>query len=305
VVVKRRADLVEVHCHGGLAASRAVIASLVAGSARDVPWTEWLRLAGANQIEVEAHAALARAGGPRAAQILTRQLAGALHDAFARLTACIAAGDHAAADTLRARLHRAARVGLRLDRPWRVVLAGPVNAGKSSLVNALAGHARSLVSPEAGTTRDLVETRLVLGGWEVDLVDTAGLRDATALDGPAPAVAAVEQEGIARGLAAQAEADLVLRIMPADAARPPTVAANPAELLVMTKCDLATAAGPPPAAFPHDVIRTSAVTGSGIDLLADRIVAALVPEELTDPTLLDGAVPFTPRQLAALRPSDA
>jgi tRNA modification GTPase len=302
VVVKRRADLVEVHCHGGLAASTAVIASLVgAESAREVPWTDWLRLAGATPIEVEAHAALARAGGPRAAQILSRQLAGGLDDAFAQLTACEAAGDHATAEALRARLRRAARVGLRLDRPWRVVLAGPVNAGKSSLVNALAGHARSLVSSEPGTTRDLVETRLVLGGWEVDLVDTAGLRDAPVPDGSGPAIGAIEQEGIARALAAQTDADLVLRIIAADT--DPTfavAAASPSDLLVLTKCDLPAAAVCSPDAFPRAVIRTSAVTGVGIDLLADRIVAALVPEERSDPTLLDGAVPFTPRQLAAL-----
>ena len=309
VVVKRRSDLVEVHCHGGLAASTAVIASLVAAeSAREVFWTEWLRLAGGNPIEVEAHAALARAGGPRAAQILSRQLAGALDDAFTQLTAYEAAGDHATAEALRARLRRAARIGLRLDRPWRVVLAGPVNAGKSSLVNALAGHGRSLVSPEPGTTRDLVETRLVLGGWEVDLVDTAGLRDAPAPDGSGPAIAAVEREGIARARAAQTDADLVLRIIAADAApTSPVAAASPGELLVLTKCDLPAAAVLSPLSpdvFPRAVIRTSAVTGTGIDLLADHIVAALVPEERSDPTLLDGAVPFTPRQLAALSTSE-
>ena len=293
VVVRRRADLVEVHCHGGLAASAAVIASLVAGGAREVPWPEWLRLADADAIEVEARAALARAGGPRAARILARQLAGALGDAFARLAALDAAGDHAAAAAARARLRRAARVGLRLDRPWRVVLAGAVNAGKSSLMNALAGHARSLVAAEAGTTRDVVETRLVLGGWEVDLVDTAGLRDECDDESGGAPLAAVEREGIARGRAARADADLVLRVVAADAEPEAVAPPSGAELVVVTKCDLGDAAG----VFP-EAVRTSAVTGAGLDALAARIVAALVPEERDDPDLLTGAVPFTPRQVA-------
>ena len=71
----------------------------------------------------------------------------------------------------------ASRVGLRLVKPWRVVVSGPVNAGKSSLVNALAGFSRSIVSAEPGTTRDVLETRIVLDGWEIDLIYTAGLRE--------------------------------------------------------------------------------------------------------------------------------
>jgi len=301
VVVRRGSDLVEVHCHGGLAASAAVIQSLVAGSAREVPWTEWVRLTTADAIEAEARMALARAGGPQAARILSRQLAGTLRDAFVRLAALDAAGAHAAAEVIRERLRRAARVGLRLDRPWRVVLAGPVNAGKSSLVNALAGHGRSLVSPEAGTTRDLVETRLVLGGWEIDLVDTAGLRDESAGQAGGVSVGAVEREGIARARAAQADADLVLRVVAADAE--PQAAVSPPsrrELLVVTKCDLRDTGSFPGASFPAAAIRTSAVTRAGIDALVDRIVAALVPEEQDEPALLDGAVPFTPLQVAAL-----
>ena len=88
-------------------------------------------------------AALAAVGGPQAAKILCRQLAGALDAELLRLARLAAAGDEAAARTGAARLGRAARVGLRLTQPWRVVVAGRVNAGKSSLVNAIAGHARA------------------------------------------------------------------------------------------------------------------------------------------------------------------
>ncbi|MFM8291640.1 MAG: GTPase [Planctomycetia bacterium] len=292
VVVRRAGDRIEVHCHGGVAAPAAIVAGLVARGARETPCSEWLATVDgdAGEIAVAAREALAVVGGPRAAQILCRQLGGALDAELARITRLTAAGDAAAARAAAERLLRAARVGLRLTRPWRVVVAGRVNAGKSSLVNALAGHARALVSAEPGTTRDVLETRIVLGGWEVDLVDTAGDRDVARPAG------AVEAAGIARAAAAVGAADLVLRVIPDDAAgdlpRP-----RPRELLVLSKCDR----GPQGSWFPPDAVRTSAATGAGIGELAGRIVAALVPEETADPDLLAGPVPFTAGQVAAVR----
>ena len=289
VVVRRRKGLVEVHCHGGVAAASAVVASLIALGAEEATWSRWLAAAGASQAVVEAHESLARAGGPKAARILARQAAGALDAEIARIGALREAGDHAAADESVARLLRAARVGLRLTRPWRVVVSGPVNAGKSSLVNALAGHARCIVSAEPGTTRDLVETRLVLDGWEVDLVDTAGLRDDGVAAGP------VERAGIARAESAAADADLVLRVCPTDAGQSPAV--PPGDLLVVSKCDVGAAVFECPA----NGLPTSAATGAGIAELVAAIVARLVPEERAEPDLLAGAVPFTLRQLDAIR----
>ncbi|MFM9057599.1 MAG: GTPase [Planctomycetaceae bacterium] len=287
VVVRRRADLVEVHCHGGLAAAAAVAAGLVAFGAEEVAWPRWLASCGESQTVVEAFEALARAGGPKAARILARQAAGALDAEFARIEAWWQAGDPAA-DAAIARLARASRVGLRLTRPWRAVVAGAVNAGKSSLVNALAGHARCIVSHEAGTTRDLVETRIVLDGWEADLVDTAGLRDADDAAGP------VERAGIARAAAAITDADLVLRVWPANGGPPPAVGRG--EILVVSKIDV----GPPDHRWPAEAVPTSAATGAGIADLTAAIVARLVPEERAEPDLLTGAVPFTPRQVGIL-----
>jgi tRNA modification GTPase len=186
-----------------------------------------------------------------------------------------------------ARLLRAARVGLRLSESWRVVVAGPVNAGKSSLVNALAGHARSIVSAQAGTTRDLVTTRLVLGGWDVELVDTAGGRTDLAAASP------TERAGIARAAAAAAEADLVLQVVPAGYPPPEP---GPRELVVLTKADLV-----PAGSLPSAAAVTSALTGQGIAELEARIVAFLVPEDTADPGLLAGPVPFTPRHREHLR----
>lgn len=292
VAVRQAAGCVEVHCHGGLAAAAAIVAGLVARGAREVGWREWLRAVAPadGTVAVEAREALPQAGGPRAAGILCRQLAGAFDAEVARIARLIAAGAHEAAHAAGTRLLRASRVGLRLTRPWRVVMAGAVNAGKSSLVNALAGHARTVVSPIPGTTRDLVETRIVLAGWEIDLVDTAGLRDRP--------TGAVEAEGIARAVAAAAAADLVLRVEPAAAAPPATVPGRGRhELLVRSKSDLAAAAG----GVSADAVLTSAATGAGIDELARRIVAAVVPEESAEPDLLAAAVPFTPRQVAVVR----
>jgi len=291
VVVRHAAERLEVHCHGGLAASGAVLASLVAIGAVRQPWPEWLAAAGESAIQVEAREALTRAGGPKAARILCRQLAGALDAELARIATLEAGGDVAGAAAVRDRLRRAGRVGLRLTRPWRVVIAGEVNAGKSSLVNALAGHARSIVSAEPGTTRDVLETRIVLDGWEVDLVDTAGLRDEPA--GP------TEAAGIERARAAAAAGDLVLHVTPAGRTSPGSSAGASdarSRLLVLSKCDLV--AGIVDA--PHGAIRTSTVTGLGIDALAAAIVRRLVPEEHDEPDLFAGAVPFTERHMALL-----
>ncbi len=152
----------------------------------------------------------------------------------------------------------------------RVVLAGRPNAGKSSLLNALAGDESAIVSPAAGTTRDFVARRVELGGRACLLVDTAGL------DGHAPAgeVAAHAQSASRRLVAA---ADLVLVCL--DAAREclpeaprdlPTSAASAPRLIVWTKCDLQ----PPPEPLAA-AIATSSRTGLGLDRLRAAIAQRL------------------------------
>jgi tRNA modification GTPase len=139
------------------------------------------------------------------------------------------------------------------NRPFRAVLAGPPNAGKSSLFNAVAG-ATALVSPEPGTTRDYLVQSLDLGGVTVELVDTAGRHDA---------FDAIEQQAQDLGRQQAEQADLVLWcVAPGEPAVPH--AAN--VVTIATKCDLGAAR--------DDVLATSAVTGAGLDslraLLADR-----------------------------------
>ncbi|MSQ96504.1 MAG: tRNA modification GTPase [Gemmataceae bacterium] len=143
------------------------------------------------------------------------------------------------------------------QRPFRVVLAGEPNAGKSSLFNALVGRAAALVSAEAGTTRDYLVKTIDLGGVSIELVDTAGLR--------APA-SAIESDAQSLGKEQTRQADLVLVCMPCD--RPqPAGAALPNTLSIATKADRAPA--------PPNLLATSATTGAGLAelrrLLADRV----------------------------------
>jgi len=258
--------------------------------ARRQTWPEWLADNGMNPIEIEAREAMARVTGPCAARILGRQASGSLQAELARLESLPKAERAAAVD----RLLAASRVGLRLTDPWRVVLAGPVNAGKSSLANALAGYARSIVSPEPGTTRDVVMTRLVLGGFDVELFDTAGLRE------PDDVTSHTERAGIVRAKTAARTADVVLRVVPADETYPIGRETRAKEFVVVTKADLA----PPGFYPPADSHLISTVTGLGITELVDAIVARLVPELVSDPTLLEGPVPFTERQVKLIQSFD-
>ena len=145
------------------------------------------------------------------------------------------------------------RRGERLREGFVVVLAGPPNAGKSSLLNALARRDVAIVSATPGTTRDAIEVRCDLGGLPVTFVDTAGLR---ASEDP------IEQAGMARTRARLGTADLTLWLAAPDAAEPPPKDAGPL-LKVATKADL----GP---AGDAD-LAISAVTGQGLSALLDRI----------------------------------
>jgi tRNA modification GTPase len=284
VLVVRASRGWAVHCHGGAAAAAAILDDLDHLGANCSPAAAW-DAGGASTVAAEAIALLADIDAPRPARILCRQLAGQLDNELTGIAALVSQGDGVAAAQRADRLRRAARVGLRLAEPWRVVVTGPVNVGKSSLVNALAGHARSLVSPLPGTTRDVIETQLVLAGWKVVLVDTAGLRGAGD-----PASGATERAGIARAVAATGAADLIIRVD--DTGTEPTLHDG---LVVWSKADLQSLEQP----VPDGVLVTSSRSGAGLGALVATVMAKLVPEA-DEPGLLDGAVPFLPRHVEAL-----
>ena len=152
--------------------------------------------------------------------------------------------------------------GERLRSGVRIVIAGPPNAGKSSLLNALARRDVAIVSHEAGTTRDVIEVHLDLGGLPVMLTDTAGLREASSH---------VEAEGIARALSRAEDADILLWIVDATASvwQPPASLAEQARIVVLNKIDLAPDAG----GGQGDAVAVSAKTGQGLDRLLARLEA--------------------------------
>jgi len=151
-----------------------------------------------------------------------------------------------------------ARAGQVATRGARLALVGRPNAGKSSLLNALLGYERSIVTPIAGTTRDYLEAHLELAGVPITLVDTAGLRDTADV---------VEAAGVHKARALADAADLVLVLEDASGAREPLPLDAPAgrTLYVQTKTDLACAWRDP------TYLRVSAVTGEGLPALREAI----------------------------------
>jgi len=152
--------------------------------------------------------------------------------------------------------------GERVREGYRIVLIGETNAGKSSLFNALVAREAAIVTPIAGTTRDVLDADLVIGGYAVTLSDTAGLRDS---DDP------VEAEGVRRARARAEQAELRLWVRaPGD---PDGVAADyarPGDLVVRTKADLG--AGPD---TDREALTVSTTTGEGMGALHDWIAARL------------------------------
>jgi tRNA modification GTPase len=162
-----------------------------------------------------------------------------------------------AADRLRKNLDDAQR-GERLREGFTVVIAGPPNVGKSTLLNALAHRDVAIVSDVPGTTRDALEVHLELRGLPIALVDTAGLRETSD---------PIEGEGVARARRRAAEADLILWLSDAGSAAM-VDAGGPPGIAVWTKADLRKASD------GADAIAISAKTGAGIDQLLDTIAAA-------------------------------
>ncbi|WP_224368487.1 tRNA uridine-5-carboxymethylaminomethyl(34) synthesis GTPase MnmE [Hyalangium versicolor] len=157
--------------------------------------------------------------------------------------------------------------GRLVRRGARVVLYGPVNAGKSTLFNKLVGEARALVDDEPGTTRDVLEARVEWEGLSLTLLDTAGLREAAGR---------VEALGIARTREALVGADLAVLVLPPEAtgamAEAWTREAGATRLVrVAGKSDLGAAAlGDDP-----EQLRVSGLTGEGIEALRRAILSLL------------------------------
>ncbi len=296
-------DLAEIHHHGGPGVAAALARALRAlPELRPAEPGEFTRrafhngkldLAAAEAVDDLATAsaraqlrqALEQAGGAlgkrcdawRAALVDALALLEAELD-FAEEEADVAAGRLEAArpglEAVRSEIAAAlaeAAVGERLRQGLTVAVIGPPNAGKSSLVNRLAGREAAIVTPYPGTTRDVIEVALELDGLPVTLLDTAGLREA---------VDPVEAIGIERARERAERADLVLLVLDATAVPEPPerFPGRPADRLVLVnKRDVA----PPPAwsLDRPDVVAISCRTGEGLDALLARL-AAMARERL-------------------------
>jgi tRNA modification GTPase len=284
----------EVHCHGGREVVGLLEEVLAARGLEVLPWPDLERRTG-DVLRAGALTALARAPTVRTASILLDQVHGAFARAVEAARTALERGDGAEAGRLLGELAGRASLGRHLTEPWKVVVAGAPNVGKSSLVNALAGYRRSLVTPTPGTTRDVVTVQVAQDGWPVELADTAGWR---------AGAGSLERQGIELAQAAAGGADLCLWVLDASAEPvwPPHPYPSPpggrgANLervrFVLNKVDL------PPAWNPEravGAVRVSAKTGEGLAALAQAIAGWLVPE--LPPA--GAAVPFTEALCAAV-----
>ncbi|MEY2573543.1 MAG: tRNA modification GTPase [Verrucomicrobiota bacterium] len=254
-------DLVEISCHGGILITADVLAACLAAGARGARPGEFTERAFMNGkmdlTQAEAVMDLIRARTDLALRSAHEQLEGRLGEKIAAIRADIVdllvhleaaidfpeegiAPDEGA--RLRQRLEAVreeirnliatADQGRILREGLRVVIYGPTNAGKSSLLNRLLGYERAIVSERPGTTRDTIEEVINLRGIPIRLLDTAGLRDSND---------DIEREGMARTTKSLTGADLLLHVLDRSTAKPKGFGTNPpeqSELVLLNKSDL-------------------------------------------------------------------
>jgi tRNA modification GTPase len=306
-------DSAELHLHGGPAVVEGVAAALVSVGARPAEPGEFTRRAVMNgrmdltaaegvidlieaETAAQARQALRLAGGALA--LVGQGWADRLAALLARQEALIEFEDEDLPETLDGQLTggiaalaaemaerlRADEGGERVRTGLDVAILGAPNAGKSSLLNALVGREAAIVSARAGTTRDIVEARLVLAGLPAVLADTAGLREAGD---------EIEAEGVRRALNRGEGADVVLAVLACGTQPDPATLALLARrdcVLVASKADLG-------GEVPEHAIPVSARTCEGLAALRERL-----EEEARRLAPLSGSTLLTrPRHRAAIR----
>ncbi|MCC6415162.1 MAG: tRNA uridine-5-carboxymethylaminomethyl(34) synthesis GTPase MnmE [Opitutaceae bacterium] len=292
-------DTLEISCHGNPYIAQRILGDLIARGCRQAEPGEFTQRAFLNgQLDLsqaEAVMDLIHARGEKALAAANQQLRGALgrHMAgliedllgvLARIEAYIdfPEEDLPAEDQSRvvadleslkisvSKLLSTNHYGTILREGVKVAILGEPNAGKSSLLNRLLGRERALVSDRAGTTRDYLEERILLGDYCLRLIDTAGLN---------PTPEEIERQGIAKTLEILSEADLVLLLLDGTRPFPPLPvqvisSINPTRtLLVLNKSDLPAVPGLDACLPDFERIAISALTGAGLDRLQTALIA--------------------------------
>src|SRR5881394_3378938 len=295
----RTQRLVEISCHGGILVTAQVLqACLAAGAraARPGEFTERAFLNGKLDLtQAEAVMDLIRARTDLALRSAHEQLEGRLGEKIAairsevvnllaHLEAAIEFPEEGIAPVEGTRLRQrldsvrehmrallaTADQGRILREGLRVVIYGPTNAGKSSLLNRLLGYERAIVSEKPGTTRDTIEEVINLRGIPVRLLDTAGLRDP---------IDEIEREGMARTSKSLAGADLLLHVLDRSVPRPADFTENSTEqirLILLNKSDLAEHAD-----WQNvDALRICCLSAEGLRGLEEAIIAKISEKHL-------------------------
>ena len=305
-----REDIVEINCHGGMQATKAVLDTVLKAGARLALPGEFTKRAflhgRIDLAQAEAVADLIHARTDLALNAANEQLAGKLSQRINQLrddTMHVLAHVEAhidfpdediEPDTMNGLIQRlesaeafidqllaTANEGQLIRRGIRVAIVGRPNAGKSSLLNQLLGHERAIVSDIAGTTRDTISEEAQIRGIPVVFVDTAGLQETDDV---------VEQEGVRRSRASLGQADLVLHVLDASEPLTPDARERLAELadhkciVVLNKNDLPAQLGQADM-HGNQAVPVSCVSGDGVEALKDAIRTSVWDGEITSEML--------------------
>ncbi|MFH1303664.1 MAG: GTPase [Planctomycetota bacterium] len=285
-------ETVDIHCHGGMAAVERILKDLQTQGCDIQSWQDFARKI-EPALEVELQETLTAATTFRAAEILLRQSQGLLRAAFTALMPDEKSDfDPEEFQTRIQELLRWEHLGLHLTTPWRVVLAGRPNVGKSSLINAILGYDRSIVFDEAGTTRDVLTATTAIEGWPFQFSDTAGIRGEAA---------PLEAAGIQRAEQVLNAADccviLIDTSQPAQADDQRLLSQWSDSIVVAHKIDLPLRWDSP---LPEQAIPVSSKTKTGLEILLNQLVQRLIPEIPDEQT----AIPVTKRQSELLHQAE-